>query len=318
MSEPTTQNQEPEITEEEAKQHLADARAALDKEVKKAKQMFSQNIKLADDRLQFATKRLAETEETRDKVAEHKDHPEGQFHLYNLELLCRVYGATKTMMEIEKACNQTNLAIVESEEPQENPVFAIPAENAQYMEARARIDYHMGIFLWRSIIEGVDVVMRASLDQKAVNSQTDEEETWRQGNVAELKAAMAGDRELAVFVGQAGSELQETQALIEWAGSSLGTVRQLAPDAKKGYLEDADWAKLNAKVLYLTELTDKAQAFPTLAKHFPVPEPAPLPYEQIAWSEKPGTGRLGGTGRLAQQGAGQTGRLNQTGRLPRQ
>jgi hypothetical protein len=318
MTEQATQNQEPEISEEEAKRLLADAQANLEKQVSKAKQVFSQNIKRADERLKHAIKKLQETEAMRDQVAPHKDHPEGTYHYKNLDLLCRVFGANKTMMEIEKAANQHNLAIAESEEMVENPHFHIPSQNPLYMEARARVDYNLGVFLWVANIEGIDVALRSVMNVPAVVSQSPEEEAWRQNNVAEMKAAMAADHELAKQISQVAAELQETQALLEWANGSLGTVLQLQPEAKKDYLGDNDWAKLNAKVAFLCELADKLQPFPALAKHFPQPEPTPLPYEQLKWADNAGTGRLGGqTGRLS----GQTGRLNQqgqTGRLPRQ
>ncbi|MFN3431886.1 MAG: hypothetical protein ACK46X_18290, partial [Candidatus Sericytochromatia bacterium] len=145
MSDQATQNQEPEISEEEAKRLLADAQANLEKQVAKAKQLFTQNIKLADERLKHATQKLQETEAMRDQVAAHKDHPEGGYHFKNLDLLCRVFGANKTMMEIEKAANQQNLAIAESEEMVENPPFAVPSQNPLYMEARSRVDYTLGV-----------------------------------------------------------------------------------------------------------------------------------------------------------------------------
>lgn len=315
----TTQNQEPQISEEEAKQMLAEAQATLDKAVTKARQMFTQNIKLADERLKFATEQLASIGETRDKVAEYKDNPEGAFHLRGLDLLVAVYSATKDLMEIEKACNQANLGIIEAEETPEDPKFAIPAENVMYMQARSRIDYNLGVFFWISIVEGIDVVLRATGAPAAITSQSEEEEARRSGAAAALKAAAESDRELGVFLGQVTNELQELLALLEWASSSLSTVTKLAPEAKRTYLEDADWAKLNAKVAFVAELTDRVQAYPALAQHFPQPEPAPLPYEMFTWSEQPaGTGRLSGTGRLGGGGTG-TGRLQQgTGRLPRQ
>jgi hypothetical protein len=311
MSETTTRNPEPEMSEEEAKQKLAELQAQLEKQVAKAKQVFGQNVKLADERHKYASEKLAEIEELRDQLKAHEDSEEGKFHLLNTELLVRVFGAMKTMMEIEKSAALANIAIVESEQVLQEPTYAVPAKNALFLEARSILDYHLGQFMWLSNLDGIDLLLRAAVNQPAIGNFDADETAQREAEVQALKQAMAADRNLAMFVGQFGSELQEAHSLLQWGASSLTTVKKLAPEAKKGYLEDNDWAKLNAKVVLLCEVAEKAQPFAALAKFFPLPEATPVPYEQINWSQQnAGTGRLSGqTGRLSQQAPGQTGRL---------
>lgn len=314
---------EQEISEEEARAKLEEAVAFVGKQLTKGKKQFAYNIKLAQDRLAFATKEMEGARELRGKLEPHKNDPEGGMHHQNAELLFRIYGALKRMMEIEVNIHKHNLAALEELEKagQESPdaisdelALRYPEKDADYLEARVFLDVHLATFHLLSHLEGVDLLLRAtSPDLKAIEPQDAEQEARLKAAAEELKAAMAGDKELAVGVTQLGNDLQEALALLEWGRATLQTIPQLPAPSKRSTLEDADWQKLNGKVVFLGELPAKAQKFPQLAGLFPPTEQVDLPYDLVNWSDNEPTGRLKGTGPMA-AGAGRAG----TGPIKRQ
>ncbi|MFN3429788.1 MAG: hypothetical protein ACK46X_07530 [Candidatus Sericytochromatia bacterium] len=275
-----------ELTPEEAKQKLADTQGALSAQVAKLKKQFTYNQKLAQDRLDFAVKELATIEGIQKKLAAFRQHLAGSHHFNNMSLLARVYEAVKEMMTIELAAHQHNLEVLESESPlEEKPAFRVPVEDAEYLEARCKLDLALVLFHWIQNAEGIDVIMRATVNEMAIDCRDLEEEDMRHQRAYEMQSTLMRDREWAKTLGQIGLELQETRALIEWAQSNLKSIASLPAQARKHAVSDADWAKLNAKVLFLGDIFQRMQAFPALAKHFPKPEPTPLPYEQVAWTD---------------------------------
>jgi hypothetical protein len=319
---------EPEISEEEARAKLEEAVAYVGKQVSKAKKQFAYNIKLAQDRLAYANKEVEGAKEMRSKLEPHRADPEGAHHYNNSELLVRVYSATKRMMELEVGIHKHNLAVVEDLEKkgEEAPdtitgelPLRYPDQDPDYLEARVFLDVHLAMFHVLSHLEGVDLLLRVTSDQKAIEPQSEEEEAQRQAGADALKAAMKDNRELAVLVTQLGNDLAEALALLEWGKATLATIPQLPGPAKKAALEDTDWQKLNGKVVFLGELPAKAQKFPELAGLFPAEEVEPLPYDMVAWADAETA--AGGTGRLrgsvgAQGGASGSGRLPNAGTGP--
>lgn len=275
------------LTPEEAKQKLAEAQGSLTSQVAKLKKQFAYNQKLAQDRLDYATKELATIEAVQKKLAAFRQHLAGSHHFNNMSLLGRVYEGVREMMTIELAAHTHNLELLEaaSETVEEAPAFRVPIEEAEYLEARCKLDLALVLFHWIQNAEGVDVLMRATVNEMAIDCQSLEEEDMRHQRAYELQSTLMRDREWAKTLGQLGLELQETRALIEWAQSNLKSIAQLPAQARKHAVSDPDWAKLNAKVLFLGDIFQRMQAFPQLAKYFPKPEPTPLPYEQVAWSD---------------------------------
>lgn len=304
MAEPKTKKPEKELTAEEAQKRLTEAQGQLENKVAKLKKQFAYNLKLAQDREAYATKELATIDAVQKKLAAFRQHLAGSHHFNNMALLSRVYQGVKEMMAFEIAAHQHNLALLEAGTLEENPPFKVPAEDAEYIEARCKLDLALALFHWIQNAEGIDVLMRAAVNEMVIDCQSLEEEDMRHQRAYELQSTLMRDREWAKTLGQLGLELQEARALIEWAQSNLKAIAKLPADARKHAVSDPDWAKLNAKVLFLGDIFQRFQAFPQLAKYFPKPEPTPLPYEQVAWSDT-----LGGKPQRAKAGQAQYGWL---------
>lgn len=289
-------------TETEARQQLDDAQALLKKQVGKARKQFSYNLKLAQDRLDDATREMEALQPRRVALAPFKDDPEGVYHYTNVELLNRVYASVKRMMEVQVACHRHNLAIVEAEAMPERPDYRFPEKELDYMEARAFSDLYLATFHWFQHGDGVDLVLRASGQGSAVRGSSEAAEAGRQAEATAIAEASRTDRNLAVTLGQLGSELKETQQLIEWATGALSRLGGLGEDEKRAALEVPQWAKLSGKVALLGTMPERVRHLPDVAKHFRRAEAAALAYEQVAWvaeDEGPQKGdRLTITGRL--------------------
>ncbi len=83
-----------------------------------------------------------------------------------------------------------------------------------------------------------------------------------------LLAAAQANRDLNVYLAKLAEDLQETQALIEWAHSSLETLPALPPPSRREALADNDYVKLGGKVYMFANLAKRLAEFPELAKHF--------------------------------------------------
>jgi hypothetical protein len=289
-------------TETEARQQLDDAQALLKKQIGKARKQFSYNLKLAQDRLDDATREMEALQPRRVALAPFKDDPEGVFHYTNVELLNRVYASVKRMMEVQVACHKHNLAIVEADAMPERPDYRFPEKELDYMEARAFSDLYLATFHWFQHGDGVDLVLRASGQGSAVRGSSGAAEAGRQAEATAIAEASRTDRNLAVALGQLGSELKETQQLIEWATGALSRLGGLSDDEKRAALEVPQWAKLSGKVASLGTMPERVRHLPEVARHFRRAAAAALAYEQVAWvaeDEGPQKGdRLTITGRL--------------------
>jgi hypothetical protein len=195
-----------------------------------------------------------------------------------------------------------------------------PALDTNHMEARAYLDVNMAVLLVTDHLDGADIVLRATGGQPAVVPKSDEELAARQALADALKAEMSRDQGLLILANQIGNELQETLALLEWGQGALSRLDTVLPEARRGILEDEDWARLNGRVAYLQGIAERAAPYPILAETFPLPEGGELPYEPVQWEQTlaastapVGTGRLTLSQLAQQQG---TGRLSGTGRLP--
>ncbi|MFP5503335.1 MAG: hypothetical protein ACLGIN_12675 [Candidatus Sericytochromatia bacterium] len=295
-----------EMTAEEGRAFLEEAIAHIEKQAGKAKQRFATVIKTAGDRLKYAEEQLAKIEEVRQKLADHQDDPEGRYHGVNMELLHRVFTATKKMMEIQIHCATQNMAASETISPLEETRLLFPEDSAEFMEARSRADVCMALFYWNDMLHGIDAIMRVTVNEPVIDCQSTEEEEARAKLADELREAMKADKNLAMLMQQLGSELHETTALLDWAKDTLRSLKDLPAESRRSLLQDPDWAKVNGKVILLGELGTKVKAYPLLAELIPEEEQTPLPFEP--WSEGAATGRLGQTGKL-----GQTGQLGKPG-----
>lgn len=297
-----------EMTDEEGRAFLEEQMVHVEKLAGKAKARFAMVIKTAQDRLTYADEQLAKIDEVRSKLAEHQDDPEGRYHGINMELLHRVFTATKRMMEIQIHCAKHNMEASENLNPLEETRLMFPEDSAEFMEARSRADVCMTLFYWNDMLHGIDAILRVTVDETAIDSQSEEEEEARKKFADELREAMKADKNLAMLVQQLGNELHETTALLDWAKDTLRSLKDLPAETKRSLLQDPDWAKVNGKAVLLGELGAKVKDYPILAQLIPEVEQAPLPFEP--WSEGGATGPLaGGTGRLGQTGKLGSGQL---------
>lgn len=292
MSDSTT----PVLSEEEAAKQLAEAQAGLARTVQKGKKQFAYAVKLAQDRLSYAKLELAVVEEKWKSLLPFQEHPEGAYHATNMELLRHGYASMKRMAEILLAANQHNLAIVEADPMPTNPAYRVPEQELEYLEARGYMLVSFGMFSWIQLAEGVDAVLRAAGHPGTLQCATPEDEAARQAAGDRIQQAAAGDRNLAITLGQWGTELSEGFRLLEWGRALLGRLGELSPEEKRTALEAADWAKLNARVAFLNGLPGKAKPYAALAGVFADLPDYPLPYDAIEAQEgpeaAPGTDRL--------------------------
>jgi hypothetical protein len=299
-----TDTHTPALTEEEARKQFEDAQAALKKTIGKARKQFAYNLKLAQDRLEDATRELDRLQPRRVELAPMKDHPEVAVHYTNIELLTRIYSAAKRMMEIQVACQQHNLAVVEAESIPERPEFRNPETHLDYMEARAFSDLYLATFHWFQHGDGIDLLLRASGNGQAAQGPTEDGEFFRRTRADALSETARRDRNIAVLLGQLGTELKETRELIEWATGALARLATLNEEDKRAALDVPQWGKLNGKVALLGTLPDRVRHIPALEPLIRRYEAAPLPYEQVSWvaedDGKNSTDRLTITGRLGQ------------------
>jgi hypothetical protein len=289
-----------EMSEEEAAKKLAEAQAFLAKQVQRGKKQFAYNIKLAKDRLAYATRELAEVEGKGKALEPVRDRPEGAYHATNMELLRHAYASMKRMMEIQLEANQHNLAIVETDPMPTNPAYRVPDQELNYLEARGYMTVAFGMFLWIQLAEGVETILRASGQAGTIQGGTEEDEANRQAQADALRQATGKDRNLAITLGQWGSELQDAYRLIEWGKATLGRLAELSPEEKRTALEVGDWGKLNARVTFLGELPGKVKPYPAAAALFPNMPAVAMPFDPIQWSETP---EATGTDRLQRSGS---------------
>jgi hypothetical protein len=297
-----TETRTPELTEEEARKQFEAAQAELKKQIGKARKQFGYNLKLAQDRLEDANRELERLQPRREELAPLKDHPDVAVHYTNVELLTRIYSAARRMMEIQVACHQHNVAIVEAESVPERPEYRNPEKDVAYLEARAFSDLYLATFHWLQHGEGIDMLLRASGNGHAVQGSDEDAEFERRTRAESLAETTRRDRNVAVVVGQLGSELKETRELIEWATGALTRLAGLGEDEKRQALDVPQWAKLSGKVALLGTLPERVRHVEAIAPHVRRYEAAPLPYEQVSWvaedDGKGGSDRLTITGRL--------------------
>lgn len=290
------------LTDEAAREQLEAAQAELKKQLGKARKQFAYNLKLAQDRLTDAERELTGLRPKLEALEPFKNHPEGALSYANVALLTRIYAATRRMMEVQVACHQHNLAIVEGETIPERPEYRFPERELDHMEARAFSELYLATFHWLQHGDGIDLLLRASGQGAAARGQDELSERSRQVAAEKLADATRTDRTLAVLVGQMGAELKEAQELIEWATGALSRLEHLNPDEKRAALDVPQWAKLSGKVALMGTLPDRVRHVPVLAAMLPRYEAAVLPFEQVSWVAEDaaagGGDRLTITGRL--------------------
>lgn len=307
---------------------LDDMIGTLGKSFRKMRDACKASLKAGEGARKFASEKAEEMGGLLVQLEQKKGTPEYPYASQTLTIAERMFEASKTMLEIQATYDKRNLALAEqglemmqsagndpnvwlrlqeSGQLAEAYKFTLPLEEPRYLEARARLNLYFGLHHWVACVDGIDVILRATVKDTAVTPQDAAEEEGRAKMAEVVRQAMAGNRELAILMGQLGTELQEAWAYFRWASDSLKGLEAMSPESRRETLLDADWKKLNGKAVLLGSLIQKVQPYREVAQFFPEPELPEVPFEQLEWQDAPvapgsqplGTGRLG-TGRLKQ------------------
>lgn len=342
MSETTTQ-QGPTPEQQEALAKLAKTAGTVNRELKRARDAFAYSLEATRGPLEFAQAKLAEVADLEEKAAAKRDQLDYTFVSQTLVIHRRMFEATQRMIEVQREYDTRNLELANAAlsvlgVSPEDPVqfsstwvqlaesgkldevrFALPIDDARYLLARAQMYLYLGLQHWQGCQEGIDAILRATVNDRAIEPRDEAEEASRAEAGKRVAALMQRDRAAMQLLHHAGTELQEAFSFFQWAASGLRNLAEMSDEVKRARLLDADWQKLSGKTVFLIQLIEKVQPYPELAALFPPPEKVELPYEQIEWQDPlrelpiSGTGRLG-TGRLNSPQS-KTGPLSRTGPL---
>lgn len=272
------------MNEAEAKKYVEEMRTAITVAVDNGRAAFSRNLAEARTRAAYAENELAEYAEVRTLLAPLRDRPAQDRDYRMMDYLCRFYTAMRRMAEVDIRCAEQCLAQLESPDlVQTQPDqlrFPTAARTLDFMAASAELDTALLGFHWLRNEAGIDMVMRAVLNEKAGEPIDAAEEAERDERAASLRFEMRENKELMREVHGLANELQEAQVLAEWAEVNILRLVNVPPDVARNVLRDAYWSKLNGKASLVLDLGRRVQAHPALAPHFKVAERAALPYHQ--------------------------------------
>ncbi|MFN3430679.1 MAG: hypothetical protein ACK46X_12075, partial [Candidatus Sericytochromatia bacterium] len=244
--------------------------ATLGKSLKKMKDASQYSLAASKGPLAFANEKLAEVATIRTQLEKQKGKPEYVYASQSLTIMARMFEGSKQMMEVQNQYDQKNLALasqglemLEAAGDDSNAwvtlqeggmldayKFTLPLEDVRYLEARAQTNYYFALHYWMTCVDAIDAILRATVSDTAVEVQSPKEGAGRAAMAEHLRQAMAANRELAVMLGQWGTELQETYAFFQWAAPLLKGLAGKTPEAKKAVLLDPDWQKLNGKAIF--------------------------------------------------------------------
>ncbi|HEY9724504.1 MAG TPA: hypothetical protein V6D47_21060 [Oscillatoriaceae cyanobacterium] len=347
----TTPQQELTPEEKEALAKLTKTAAMVTKELKHAREACKFSLEATRGPLEFVKTKLAEVADLEAQAEAKREQLDYTFVSQTLVIHRRMFEASQRMIEIQRSFDTRNLAIAEEAlatlaTANDDPVrmsnlwvglnesgkfdevrFALPIDSPAYLEARAQMYLYLGLQHWQACLEGIDAILRATVNDTAIEPRDEAEEAQRAEAGRQVAALMKGNREAMQVLQHLGTELQEAFSYFQWAAAGLRNLKELSDDIKLARLKDADWQKLSGKTVLIIQLIDKVQPFPELAALFPPPQKPELPYEELEWQDRlrelpiSGTGRLG-TGRLGSPNSktgplqGKTGSLqNGTGSL---
>lgn len=272
------------MSEAEAKKYVEEMRTAITSAVDAGRQAYGRNLMEARARAAYAQSELAEYEEVREILAPLRDLPAQDRDYRMMDHLCRFYTAMRRMAEVDVKCAEQCLAQLDSPELAQTQPDALrfpqAADTIEFQTAGAELDAALLGFHWMRNELGIDMIMRAVLNEKAGEPIDAEDEARRDEHAANLRFEMREDQALLREVHGLANELQEAQVLGEWAEVNVLRLASVPQDVARGVLRDPHWAKLNGKARWVVELGRRAQAQPVLAPHFKVAERTALPYRQ--------------------------------------
>lgn len=259
------------------------AQAELARQAHAAMRAFSHNILLLQDRIQHANGQLAGLEARLDEIQPLLPHPDARFLLGQTALEIRVYESFRLLLEADLDVNAYNLELAEHPERLVRQRFRQTPLSVAYQEAKARLDLALAWYYWSVRIEGIDLAMRAMMNEHVIPPPSPEEAARRTASARELRARLMPDRDAAMLLASLAGGFAETRDLLQWGLDTLPELDVESLEKRRAVLQRPEWAKLNGKLQFLTALWEKAARHPQLAAIFPAPEAPPtLPFTTAA------------------------------------
>lgn len=240
-------------------------------------QQFEQLRQYHSADLQYARQQLAgaqrELAPMLQALASLKAKPDAgsQYAAGHLELMVLVYESTVRLMTLQAACAEANVKTLQSAGPRDTFQLKLAHEQPEFLEYYQLRSLSMASFLAGQYPDGLDVVARAANGEALLPEASPQEATARQAAADGLLAAAEANDELAQLLRHLGEEFAGLMALLAWGQITWRRARDAAPADKLHLLQDADWEKLNGKVLLLEALPGRVAAHPELARLFPAP-----------------------------------------------
>lgn len=257
--------------------------AAIEKMTKEMQANCKLMIRMAQARLRHAEQELPRFQDLRDQLADKRQSPEGAYYFASVDALCRVFEGMGEGAMIAIELSEHNLKVLERGDHDAVGQLRSPKEHLGFLTSRARYALAMASYLWLQYANGVDVLLRATTGETAIDAGSPEEEATRAGWAEALRQAMRSDRELFRLVGQIGTDLSGAQALIGWARGAFEAQAGLPAEARLARLRDPDWEKLNGSLTALSELPEKLKPYPVLSRFFqPADQLDPAAFEALS------------------------------------
>lgn len=269
---------------QEAQQHLLEVRAALSKGAHQARHYLEAFSSAVRERLLQAEVEASKALESSRALAEHLTKPGALDLRTRMQLRHRAELALVTMLRLELESNQDTLALLaklptmEPDPEGKLPPIRVAQEEPAYQIAAieqdvALIRYHL--FRERHAHE----VIRQAAGQAHRLPLKDPmpfqhplglgDPKNRAEVLQRLRGEMQANQALFVLVGHLASQLEEAEALAQWAEGALGALKALPPAALARSLGDADWRKLNGAVLALGAFPERVKGHGLLAQLLP-------------------------------------------------
>jgi hypothetical protein len=259
------------------RQELTAARA-------EAIQTVERQLAAAKGRIQFAQGERSTTADLHSRLGLAEQTGEVQEMHTRLGLLVNVYAEMEKANQILADVHQQNLEffngipeLTQDQAINVSGAYQAAHEDLRYIEARARLDVAMLRYHWFRQRLALDLLLRVHFNERALEAAGEMDATQAH-KARELQSQMAQNKDLMVLVGKLASDVQEAQALMDWAVSSVHDFDVLPQEVKSVRLADRDWAVLNGKLNVLMNLAQRVADMPALAQHFPI-EGSEIPSE---------------------------------------
>jgi hypothetical protein len=257
--------------EAELRRQVAEGRKQFEELVKQVKARCLQLTARARERVAYAAEQERIWRERLGMLAPYADHPEGKLHHANAHWAVQLYAAMQKMLAEEIAVHQANAEVANKAVPAAGaPPFRNPDDVPAFLEAHARMDAAAAAFLWRANEAGIDAVLRAT-NGAPTREPLDAAEGIRRATTAQaLREDAADDLAFGRLLEELGRELAAACALVTWGERAYD----------QGLSDDPRWQQLDGVVALLDGVYARVATYPRLARLFPKPERAVLPFDR--------------------------------------